>query len=815
MEKNELIAWENKCIQEESPECTSACPLHVDARLFLKEIQKGDWDAAYKVLNKTMPFPGILGRICDHPCEERCKRGPVGGPIAIGSLERHCVEKFAGKKRVQPLPRKNHRIAVLGAGLAGVTAAWDLLKKGFPVSLFEPGDCLGGSLRDLPEQLLPQEVLMEELSIIEALKADIRLGIRIDNMLFEQVCEEYEAVILDRDSLYGIDLSLKWDSDGLIAIAPSTGATDRDGVFAGGGTRFRGNFSPVMETLEGRKPALSIERLMQKVGLEYGRENEGSCSTRLYTSLEGIVPVSRIAPRDSIKGYTEEEALMEAERCIQCECMECVKKCLYLERYKGYPKKYAREIFNNERILFGAAHQYNVFTNSCSMCGLCETVCPNDFFMGDLCLQARRTLLELKVMPPSFHEFALQDMAHSNGENFAVCRHEPGKTASAYLYFPSCQLCSTSPGEVLSSYQFLRERLSGGVGVMLRCCGAPAYWAGLDDIFRTAIDEIRKSWEELGKPRVITACSTCQSIFAEHLPEMETASLWKVLEEAGLPAGGPTIATALKGSTVAISDPCITRHEPETQASVRRIVQSLGFGIEELPLSGSKPECCGYGGLMYNANPQLARDVVNHRGKGMGHDGDTASLPAFKPPTGWLRAKRMDGTDTVYYRTDVSDHDYVAYCAMCRDNLASVGKRTAHLIELIFPNIDGADPAARGWLSWSERRTNRRHVKDGILLSFGEKDERPVQEHEKIILNIAPEVHRKFDDQRILADDIRKVIHHAERTGKKMQSRQTGRYLAYFQLENVTFWVEYSPDGDGFTVLNAYCHRMKIVGIKK
>ncbi|MBP1753297.1 MAG: aldehyde dehydrogenase, iron-sulfur subunit [Geobacteraceae bacterium] len=776
MEKNELVAWEYKCIQEESPECTSACPLHVDARLLLKEIQKGDWDAAYKVLNKTMPFPGILGRICDHPCEERCKRGPVGGPIAIGALERLCVEKHTGRKRVQLLPRKNHRIAVLGAGLAGVTAAWDLLKKGFVVSVFESGDRLGGSLWDLSEQMLPREVITGELSVLETMMADIRLGIQLDKAFFEQVCGEYEAVILDRDSLHGCDFSLELDDDGLIVIEPSTGATGRDGVFAGGGTRFRGSFSPVMETLEGRKPALSIERLMQKVGLEFGRENEGPSSSRLYTSLEGIDPLPRIVPRDSIKGYTDEEALMEAKRCIQCECMECVKKCLFMERYKGYPKKYAREIFNNERILFGSAHQYNVFTNSCSTCGLCETICPNDFSMADLCLEARRTMLDLKIMPPSFHEFALDDMAFSNGEPFSLFRHEPGKAESAWLYFPSCQLCGTAPVEVLSSYRYLRETLSGGVGILLHCCGAPAFWAGREDLFKEALDEIRASWEEMGKPRIITACPTCLNIFQEHVPEMMPVSLWDIMLEVGIP--DTACAHGTTGNTVGVVDPCATRHNPVQQKSIRRILKTLGIQIEELPLSGEMPECCGYGGLMYNANPALARDVVARR-------------------------------------TTASDNDYLAYCAMCRDNFAASGKRVSHLIEHLFPGVTGGDPAARSWISWSERRANRCRVKEWVLRDLGEREDSQVEEYEKVKLTMPPDVLKRIDERRILEEDIRKVIFHAETSGKKMRSRENGNYLAYLQPENVTFWVEYSPREDGFTVLNAYCHRMKIVGIMK
>ena len=198
----------------------------------------------------------------------------------------------------------------------------------------------------------------------------------------------------------------------------------------------------------------------------------------------------------------------------------------------------------------------------------------------------------------------------------------------------------------------------------------------------------------------------------------------------------------------------------------------------ELPLSGDKPECCGYGGLMFNANPKLAKDVVTRR----------------------LEAD--------------NGHDYLAYCAMCRDHLAAGGARVSHLIELLFPTVAGGDPAARGWISWSERRTNRARVKQTLLREFGEKGVDEVNMYEQIALEIAPEVRRRIDERRILEDDIRMVIEHAERTGKRLLNKQNGQYRASLQSENVTFWVDYTPEDGRFTVHNSYCHRMKIVGVK-
>jgi hypothetical protein len=278
----------------------------------------------------------------------------------------------------------------------------------------------------------------------------------------------------------------------------------------------------------------------------------------------------------------------------------------------------------------------------------------------------------------------------------------------------------------------------------------------------------------MGKPRIITACPTCRNIFQEHVPEMKPVSLWDIMLDVGIPDSA--CARGTTGNTVGVVDPCATRHDPVGQKNIRRILKSLDITIEELPLSGETPECCGYGGLMYNANPALARDVVARR-------------------------------------TTASDNDYLAYCAMCRDNFASAGKRVSHLIEHLFPAVADGDPAARSWISWSERRANRGRVKEMILRDLGEREEAQLEEYVKLKLIISPDVLKRIDERRILEEDIRKVILHGETSGKKMRSKENGSYLAYLQPENVTFWVEYSPREDGFTVLNAYCHRMKIVGI--
>ncbi len=771
MEKEQRIAWEAKCTQDEPPACSSNCPLHIDVRQFMKQLADGDNKAAYQTLKKTMPFPGILGRICDHPCETACRRKEAGEALAISSLERFCVEQYGAPDPVKPLPAKRNKVAVLGAGLAGLTAALDLLNKGIRVAIYEQEKQLGGALHNYSEQVLPAAVIDAELMVLTALRADLQLGTPWDAETFAHLAETYDAIFVDGQATTHWTLPLEREANGRIVKDSLTGATAERGIFSGGEADPSQGYSPILEAFAGRKGALSIERFLQKATINYNRENEGPYPTRLHTNLEGIKPSLRALP----KQLTKEAVRAEASRCIQCECLECVKHCTYLQKYKKYPKTYIRQIFNNEKVIPGATHSKNNFVNSCTLCGLCQSICPNGLFMGEVCMNSRETMVLEKFMPASAHEFALQDLEFSRSEAFSLCHHAPGFKESAYLYFPSCQLCSSSPGEVMESYHFLRKNLDGGVGLMLACCGAPAYWSGRKELFTEIIDELRQQWLKMGGPQVIIACSSCQQLFQDHLPEIPLKSLWLLLEKPELKQALPPSSLAAK--TVAVIDPCASRHKKDIQQSVRQTVTELGLTIEELAYSGETTQCCGYGGLVFNANLDLTDETLSCRIK-------------------------------------ASDHDYLAYCAMCRDQMAAAGKPTAHLIELLFGENDNGDPWQRGFLSWSERRENRARVKDVLGRTlWGEAPHLP-ESYQEMNLYLDSEVQRTVDRRRILLDDIRQVIDQSQTDGRRLVNKDNGRHLANRPLGKVTFWVEYAPEGKGFRVFNAYSHRMNVTGVK-
>ena len=137
MDKNLLDSCEN-CLHDEPAASTAWCPLHVDVVSFVGEMEKGDFKKAYKVLEKRMPFAGIIGMICDHPCEKACVRDKLDRSICISELERAavCYGRAPFKKGVSA-PKNNGKAAVIGGGISGISAAYELDKKGFAVTIYE------------------------------------------------------------------------------------------------------------------------------------------------------------------------------------------------------------------------------------------------------------------------------------------------------------------------------------------------------------------------------------------------------------------------------------------------------------------------------------------------------------------------------------------------------------------------------------------------------------------------------------------------------------------------------------------------------
>ena len=745
MDQAELREWERKCIQEEVPRCAAACPLHVDVRGFCKLMSQRRWDKAWGVLARTLPLPGVIARLCDGPCMDACIRQEAGGSIRMDLLERYCAENARPVAPPRPLPDKGKHVAVLGNGLTALCAAWELGRKGFTVTLHcsVPG-------RSLVSRL-PDGVLNRELASLEKLGVSIEPGTDLKPERVDRLVEEMDAVFLDSEGLPDL---LGGESPDEITLG-----TARLGVFACGEEQ-----SPIAQAATGRRAANSIERYVQGVSLVTGRELEGPYETRLFTSLTHVNSISPVAAEHGTF-YSEANARDEAKRCLQCECMECVKGCEYLRHYKFYPKVYARQIYNNESIVMGT-RQANTMINSCMLCGLCETICPEDFAMADICLQARRTMVERDHMPPSAHEFALRDMAFANGEKCALARHAPGMDTSEYLFFPGCQLTASDPEHVRSAYMHLRDKL-GNIGLFLHCCGAPAEWSGREGLRDEAMAVLRSEWQRLGSPKLLVACPTCLKTLKQYLPEAEVTSYWTVLRVLGLPDGaqGGT-------NTLAVNDPCAARHDPALREDVRALLEGLAVTFVEPELSGELTQCCGYGGLLSEANPELGKRVRE------------------------LRAESVA-------------EEWVTYCAMCRDMFAKTGKSALHMFDLLFPR--GEQAGKRPSPGYSERRENRAHLKEKLLSElWQESGSGTAEEYESLPVLFTENAQGAMEERRILKSDVQKVLVGYKNKGRAFRQEENGLLCASYRPVTVTYWVVFEEDGNGYLVHNVWSHRMKV-----
>ncbi len=163
--------------------CRDACPAGQRAQGYIALIREGRWQDAMRVIKMDNPFPGICGRICNHRCETACNRGLVDEPINIRALKRFVTDKVYAEPRqpIEPvgIQYPDQRVAIIGAGPCGLTAAQDIIQAGFPVTIFEAMPVAGGMLRlGVPEFRLPTDIIEREVQDIIDLGIDLRLNTR-------------------------------------------------------------------------------------------------------------------------------------------------------------------------------------------------------------------------------------------------------------------------------------------------------------------------------------------------------------------------------------------------------------------------------------------------------------------------------------------------------------------------------------------------------------------------------------------------------------------------------------------------------------
>ncbi|MBW2636305.1 MAG: FAD-dependent oxidoreductase [Deltaproteobacteria bacterium] len=195
--------------------CKAACPTHISVQGYVALIGEGKYKEALKLIKQENPFPAVCGRVCNHPCEAACKRGEADEPVSIMYLKRFVADlDLDDETKFVPevAEKKDKKVAVIGGGPAGLTAAYYLAVEGYQVTVFEALPVAGGWLSvGIPEYRLPKDIVNAEIKIIEDLGVDIRLNTKVGtDISYDDIQKDYDAVFIG----VGTHLSSKLDVPG-------------------------------------------------------------------------------------------------------------------------------------------------------------------------------------------------------------------------------------------------------------------------------------------------------------------------------------------------------------------------------------------------------------------------------------------------------------------------------------------------------------------------------------------------------------------------------------------------------------------------
>ena len=319
--KEEIHTMAEICVFEQPPFCNAACPLKLDTKAMLKAVADGNFNKAMQLYEKIAPFPLILSAGCEAPCEGKCRMCEVGDGISVRAVER-AVSRFGVGRKASSVFKmwKKTSVAVFGSGLFCLMLAGELEKKSYPLTVFcEEADV--EAFLAAETGFLNGEDFAAELKRLKEKDISFVFGCALTAEFFHAKRGEFDVVCASEAVAKRIFPDAVCD-EALMFYEP-----ERLVMGAGSG---------VMATAFGaKKAALTVDRLAQHLDPRNTRGDEGAVESKLYTDLTAAKALSRVpVPAD---GYTKEQAVEEASRCIQCHCAECFKSCAYIQHYGKNP----------------------------------------------------------------------------------------------------------------------------------------------------------------------------------------------------------------------------------------------------------------------------------------------------------------------------------------------------------------------------------------------------------------------------------------------------------------------------------------------
>jgi ferredoxin len=380
--------------------CRMGCPAHMDIPLMIRQIAAGDLHAAIMTVKRDIALPAVLGRICPAPCEKACRRRLHDEAVSICLLKRFVAD--ADLRSGSPyLPKyaekRGKRVAIIGAGPAGLAAAYYLQQDGFECTIFDEHDEPGGMLRyGVPEKDLPRDVLTAEIAQVQRLGVEFRLGARVGVAVpMDEIRWRYDAVFLSTGELKpdeagrGEGVSPSRDEGILpsfevfgVAASPEgiivdgqTHATSVPGIFAGGDA-IRKRRLAVRAVADGKEAAESIRQYLtgapvvgpaRAFNSRMGKLAEGE----MELFLQSTNPAGRCKPSEESGGFTSEEARAESLRCLRCDCRKA-DACLLRQHAGAYDTRQARYKAQRRKFVQQTQHPDVIYEpGKCIDCGIC------------------------------------------------------------------------------------------------------------------------------------------------------------------------------------------------------------------------------------------------------------------------------------------------------------------------------------------------------------------------------------------------------------------------------------------------------------